>query len=86
MATVYSNILSAIGNTPLVRLDKTAKEEGLKCNLLAKCEFMNGGGSVKVSSRAHTGCDELLYGWGEVWTRRKSRGGTRADEYTPARL
>merc|ERR1719300_1285033 len=41
------NVLHAIGNTPLVRINKIAKTEGLECELLAKCEFFNAGGSVK---------------------------------------
>jgi cystathionine beta-synthase len=44
---ILPNILSAIGNTPLVRLNKIPKQYGLKCELLAKCEFFNAGGSVK---------------------------------------
>ncbi|MFQ6605344.1 MAG: cystathionine beta-synthase [Fidelibacterota bacterium] len=39
------NILSTIGNTPIVRLVKIGKD--LPCKLYAKCEFMNPGGSVK---------------------------------------
>jgi len=42
----YDNILSAIGNTPLVKLSKVIPTS-LKCNLYAKCEFFNAGGSVK---------------------------------------
>merc|ERR1712232_559816 len=42
---VYENVLGAIGNTPVVRLGKIEKE--LKCELYAKCEFFNSGGSVK---------------------------------------
>lgn len=45
---LQSSILDCIGKTPLVRLDKLAKEEGLRCNLLAKCEYFSAGGSVKV--------------------------------------
>jgi len=41
------DVLHAIGNTPLVRINKIAKSEGLECELLAKCEFFNAGGSVK---------------------------------------
>ncbi len=41
------NILQNIGGTPLVRVSKIAAEEGLECELLAKCEFFNAGGSVK---------------------------------------
>ncbi len=41
----YNNILEVIGHTPLVRINTMA--QGLKCNLYAKCEFLNPGGSVK---------------------------------------
>ncbi|MBZ0178816.1 MAG: cysteine synthase family protein [Melioribacteraceae bacterium] len=39
------NLLSAIGNTPLVKLENISK--GLKANIYAKLEFMNPGGSIK---------------------------------------
>jgi cystathionine beta-synthase len=39
------NILGAVGNTPLVKLNRIGKD--LKCNLYAKCEFLNPAGSVK---------------------------------------
>ncbi len=42
---VSESILDAIGNTPMVRLRQVGKETG--CEFLAKCEFMNAGGSVK---------------------------------------
>jgi cystathionine beta-synthase len=42
---VYDNILGAIGQTPLVRLNRMAR--GLHCALVAKVEFFNPGGSVK---------------------------------------
>jgi len=44
MDTVDS-VLDLIGNTPLVRLDRTARH--LSCHLLAKLESLNPGGSVK---------------------------------------
>ncbi|MGE3746701.1 MAG: pyridoxal-phosphate dependent enzyme, partial [Sphingomonadaceae bacterium] len=37
--------LQLIGNTPLVRLAGPSEATG--CEILAKCEFMNPGGSVK---------------------------------------
>jgi len=40
-----NNILEAIGNTPLVRLNKVTR--GTAGDLYAKCEFMNPGGSIK---------------------------------------
>lgn len=30
---ILNNALDAVGNTPLIRLDKIAGQEGLKCNL-----------------------------------------------------
>ena len=42
---IYDNILTTIGNTPLVRLNRVAR--GLQCTLVAKVEFFNPGGSVK---------------------------------------
>ena len=39
------NILESIGRTPLVRLNRVTKD--LECNVYAKCEFLNPGGSVK---------------------------------------
>jgi len=40
-------MLDCIGHTPMVRVNKVGKEYGLKCELLAKCEYFNAGGSVK---------------------------------------
>ena len=42
---IYDNILAVIGNTPLVRLNQVTR--GIPATVLAKCEFMNPGGSVK---------------------------------------
>ncbi|KWU41299.1 cysteine synthase [Rhodotorula sp. JG-1b] len=44
---IHDSALSLIGGTPLVRLDRIAREEGLECNLLAKVEGFSAGGSVK---------------------------------------
>ncbi|XP_015905549.1 cystathionine beta-synthase isoform X2 [Parasteatoda tepidariorum] len=44
---ILPNVLHAIGNTPLIKLNIVPKEYGLKCDLLAKCEFFNPGGSIK---------------------------------------
>jgi len=40
-------MVQAIGDTPLVRCSRIAEEEKLECEILAKCEFFNAGGSVK---------------------------------------
>jgi cystathionine beta-synthase len=44
---IMDSILENIGNTPLVRLDSIPKSLGFECNIYAKCEFFNAGGSVK---------------------------------------
>ncbi len=44
---IFGSILETIGDTPIVRLDKLAKEKGVKANLLAKLEFFNPIASVK---------------------------------------
>jgi cystathionine beta-synthase len=41
----FNNILEAIGRTPLVKINRITKE--FDCNVFAKCEFLNPGGSVK---------------------------------------
>jgi cysteine synthase A len=43
--TIAPHALQLIGNTPLVRLAGPSEATG--CEILAKCEFMNPGGSVK---------------------------------------
>lgn len=42
---LYDNIAQTIGNTPLVRLNSVV--DGLPCQIYAKVEFFNPGGSVK---------------------------------------
>lgn len=42
---IYNNILETIGQTPIVKLNHIGKD--LPCELYAKCEFFNPGGSVK---------------------------------------
>ncbi|SFP55621.1 cysteine synthase A [Tranquillimonas alkanivorans] len=43
--TIHSDLASAIGNTPLIRLHGPSEATG--CEILGKCEFMNPGQSVK---------------------------------------
>lgn len=42
---IYPNILATIGQTPVVKINQLGKD--LSCELYAKCEFFNPGGSVK---------------------------------------
>ena len=43
--TIHNSVLDAIGNTPLIRLNKVSEETG--CDILGKAEFLNPGQSVK---------------------------------------
>ncbi len=43
--TVFTDITQAIGNTPLIRLNRVSQETG--CDILGKAEFLNPGQSVK---------------------------------------
>ena len=47
MSGICTSISQLIGNTPLLRLFATEKQEQLPAQLLAKLEFMNPGGSAK---------------------------------------
>ncbi len=42
---IYDSILQAVGNTPMVRLNRVTK--GIKANILVKCEYLNPSGSIK---------------------------------------
>ncbi|KAG5878228.1 hypothetical protein JTB14_009207 [Gonioctena quinquepunctata] len=44
---ILPDALAAIGNTPMIKLNKIPQSEGLKCDVYVKCEFFNPGGSVK---------------------------------------
>ena len=42
---IYNSILNTIGSTPVVKINKIGQD--LDCNIYAKCEYLNPGGSVK---------------------------------------
>lgn len=44
---IYNSIYETIGNTPMVKLQRIPQSEGVECDFLVKCEFINPGGSVK---------------------------------------
>ena len=44
---IKNDITDCIGNTPMVRINNITAADGIKCEILAKCEFLNPGGSVK---------------------------------------
>jgi cysteine synthase A len=44
---VYDSIVDAIGDTPLVRLQRLPQARGVNANILAKLEYFNPAGSVK---------------------------------------
>ena len=47
MSRIYNDITETIGNTPLVRLNRTAKKHGAVADVLLKLEFFNPLSSVK---------------------------------------
>jgi len=47
MARIYDDITQTIGNTPLVRLNRTAAQHGAQAEILLKLEFFNPLSSVK---------------------------------------
>lgn len=47
MGRIYDNITELVGRTPLVRLHRYEKSEGLKAHILAKFEYFNPTGSLK---------------------------------------
>lgn len=46
-AKILDSALDFIGETPLIRVSRLAENSGVQCEVLAKCEFFNAGGSVK---------------------------------------
>jgi cysteine synthase len=47
MSRIYNDITETVGNTPLVRLNRTAKKHGARAEVLLKLEFFNPLSSVK---------------------------------------
>jgi len=45
MSKIHENVLSIVGGTPMVHLQQVTKD--VPCEIFAKCEFLNPGGSVK---------------------------------------
>ena len=43
----HENIIDAVGKTPLIRLGRIERGEGIDARVLAKAEYLNPGGSVK---------------------------------------
>lgn len=52
---IYEDVLDALGNTPMIRVNRVGVDNGSECEFLAKCEFMNMGGSVKVAIFHYSG-------------------------------
>ncbi|XP_072392517.1 cystathionine beta-synthase-like [Diabrotica undecimpunctata] len=44
---ILPSILKAVGNTPLVKMNKIPKADNIECEIYGKCEFMNPTGSIK---------------------------------------
>lgn len=44
---VYENVVEAIGQSPMIKLNKYPQARGVKCHLAVKADFLNPGGSSK---------------------------------------
>jgi len=65
---VLDNALDAVGYTPLIRLDRIAKDMGLKCNLCAFVRLSGSwffGGSYDITSRSGKSRVYVFWGLGE---------------------
>jgi len=47
MATIYESLTDLIGKTPLLKLNRFSKEQGVETPIIAKLEYLNPAGSVK---------------------------------------
>lgn len=45
--TILDSALDAVGQTPCIRLNRVPQKYNIACEVVAKCEFLNPGGSVK---------------------------------------
>jgi cysteine synthase A len=61
---IYDSITETIGDTPIVRMDKIARAEGVNAHLLAKLEFFNPIASVK--DRIGVAMIEAMEGEGRI--------------------
>ena len=64
LGRVFDSIVETIGNTPLVRIKRTAARHKVKCDLLLKLEFFNPLASVK--DRIGVAMIEALEGQGKL--------------------
>ena len=69
---IYNDILETIGSTPVVKLNSIGKD--LECNLYAKIEMVNPGGSVKdrtafrmIDQAEKEGLDKIFIEAGFEW-------------------
>ena len=46
-SNINASIIDVIGDTPLVKLNKLPQKYDIDCEIFAKCEYLNPGGSIK---------------------------------------
>jgi cystathionine beta-synthase len=83
----FENVMEVVGNTPLVRLGRIERGEGIRARILAKLEYLNPGGSVKdrpaIKMLEVAEEEGLLKPGGPSWSR---RAGTRGRASRSRRL
>lgn len=45
---IFESLLDTIGNTPMIKLNRYSKKEGITSNIIAKLEYFNPTGSIKA--------------------------------------
>ena len=70
MSQVLKSAAEAIGNTPLVRLDRLTKLHSVKGTILAKLEYLNPGFSKKRSSSTRYNRRSRKFRYSITWTNR----------------
>lgn len=63
---ILDNALGAVGNTPLIRLDKVAKQNGLKCNLRKRLSHQGSWKHAHVTFLPKVGKVEYMSAGGSV--------------------
>src|SRR3990167_7415946 len=52
---IMNSIYEAVGDTPMVKLNRVPQEEGIACQVFAKCEFMNPGDTIIEATSGNAG-------------------------------
>lgn len=70
---ILDSVLDHIGGTPMIRINRIGKEEGLECEIVAKCEVNQSSSNAPFpSSSMLVGLSRTGSGSEWCWTRKKT--------------